>query len=258
MADDRRRHAAIDPPHLGDESMPISLLMLARAKRAQIHAAPIGYLATGEHRLTSAALAALIAGGVGATLIAGLTISDIVRPVAQPTHIYNIPVPPRVEPDQPKPTSAQPDHARTAPPTHVDTSTAVVDLGGPQSVDVGPIGPPTRVDIDLPTGGGGTITPVHEPVLRNPHRDPRFARDFQPPYPVAMEREGREGRCPVRVAINASGRVTNVSDLGCDDPAFFRATERQALSRWRFTPATRDGEPIESSLDQTVVFQIPR
>jgi periplasmic protein TonB len=50
--------------------------------------------------------------------------------------------------------------------------------------------------------------------------------------------------------VKAVERVTAASD------GLFEATRRQALSRWRFRPATRDGAAVESWKAMTVRFEL--
>ena len=80
--------------------------------------------------------------------------------------------------------------------------------------------------------------------------------DLQPPYPASEERAQRGGTVQIRVTIGANGRVTGVQRLSATSDAFWRATERQALSRWRFRPATVDGRPVEATRVMTVTFRI--
>jgi protein TonB len=94
------------------------------------------------------------------------------------------------------------------------------------------------------------------PVFRAALRDTRFARDFQPDYPVAKLRLEIEGSATVRVLIGTDGRVRQVQILKATDPDFARATEKQALKAWRFKPATRDGIPVEDWQTLTVRFDI--
>lgn len=108
--------------------------------------------------------------------------------------------------------------------------------------------------------GEGTITPpradpIPVPVLTDPV-PLAGGRDFQPAYPPQLLRTGVEGNVVVRVQVGADGRVKQVAILSADDPLFADATERQALRKWRFRPATRDGAPIESWKQMTVRFQI--
>lgn len=76
-------------------------------------------------------------------------------------------------------------------------------------------------------------------------------------YPDASRRAGEEGAMSVRVAIGADGRVT-----GCEVTAstgFPRLDARAcqvAMRRWRFTPASEDGRPVESSMEKRVVWRL--
>ena len=94
------------------------------------------------------------------------------------------------------------------------------------------------------------------PVLVEAAPDPRFARDFQPPYPPAKQRLGEEGRVVLRVLVGTDGRVKATEILASDDDAFSTVTVRQALGRWRFRPATRDGVAVETWRTLTVRFEM--
>ena len=94
------------------------------------------------------------------------------------------------------------------------------------------------------------------PVFNAAERDARFARSFQPDYPVGMLRQEIEGSVTVRVLIGSDGRVRQVQILRAADPDFAKSTERQALKAWRFKPATRDGKPVEDWQTLTVRFDI--
>jgi len=126
-------------------------------------------------------------------------------------------------------------------------------------------GPPTdRFDprpatSDLGTGGGtGVIPPLERPRPEPVRTEALFSRgvEQQPPYPVSEIREGREGSVRVQVRIGTDGRVKAISRLSATSDAFWRATERHALARWRFRPATEDGRAVESSKTLTVHFRL--
>ncbi|MEG3088846.1 energy transducer TonB [Sphingomonas sp. PB4P5] len=108
------------------------------------------------------------------------------------------------------------------------------------------------------TGGTGTIEPPyvapHVPVLVGARPDARFARAFQPAYPPGERRAEREGRVTVRVLIGVDGRVKQVELVSAASEAFFDATRQQALDKWRFTPATKDGVPQEAWRTMSVSF----
>lgn len=115
----------------------------------------------------------------------------------------------------------------------------------------------------LSNGNGGgmdstldTKTVTHEPILVGAVPDPKRLTDFQPSYPSAMIRAQMEGFATVRVHINEAGRVETVELIDTNDSAFWKATREQALKRWRFRPATRDGVAIPSDRVMTVRFRL--
>lgn len=96
-----------------------------------------------------------------------------------------------------------------------------------------------------------------EPVLPSIRREAQLlSGDLQPPYPRSQELAQRGGSVRVRVHVGTDGRVIRVERLDATNDAFWRATERQALDRWRFRPATLDGRPVETSKVMTVTFRI--
>jgi protein TonB len=240
-------------------ALPLMLLTagLGRSRQPSIADARYGYQPTGRHETTAATLTALVTAGVGLSLATALVMPDVIKKVSEPFEGTAIPL------TQPKPTPPEPQTDPRTPQSENHITTVVSPLPPVTGespvvpytpVDLGPVGP-----IPGPTADPGPIAdplPPHVPVWREATRHPRFVDRFQPPYPSAMQREGVEGSCPVSVTINAIGRVTSVRDMGCSDPAFFRATERQALSQWRFVPATRDGEAAETTQTLTVRFRI--
>ena len=126
-----------------------------------------------------------------------------------------------------------------------------------------PVGPQVGTQ---PSGGdtGPTVIadpapprdPPAPPVRRGAEIDPRFASALQPQYPASEQRAGRTGTVVIRVTIGADGRVRAAERVSATSDAFWAAAERQALSRWRFRPATVDGRPVESSRVMTIHFRI--
>ena len=96
------------------------------------------------------------------------------------------------------------------------------------------------------------------PVRIEAQLDPRFASALQPQYPASEQRAQNSGTVRIRVTIGTDGRVRAVERVSATSDAFCAAAERQALSRWRFRPATVDGRPVESIKVMTVHFRIAR
>ena len=174
----------------------------------------------------------------------------------KPTIIFDVPAPvpePEPQPDPPRDqpqTRQQPTRIETVPPI-VDTPIAGPTVPDPPLPPLPPIGevgpetlPPTRLE------------PPPAPIRIAAVIDPRYSGDLQPPYPPSEERAQRGGRVRVRVTIGADGRVRAIERLSATSEAFWLATERHALARWRFRPATLDGRPVESSKTMNVYFRI--
>ena len=170
-----------------------------------------------------------------------------------PFTTYDVPETSPPPPEKPKPetdskirprASTQP---TTVPDRVIDTPTggfrATADDHPASDTGAGPITPPY-------------IPPVPDPVLTEASIDPRALAAFQPDYPGAMIRQGMEGKVTVRVTIGPDGRVIDIERLSATDDAFWLATQRHALRKWRFRPATRDGVAIGSTRILTVHFRL--
>lgn len=214
-------------------------------------AASSGYRATGRSPIGIGGAMAVHALVIGAwLLIPREAIDTMFDP--PPLNTVNIPLPP--PPDPVEPTSDQPVRTR---PTRQSPATAdpLVRLPRGDMVIAGKTDPGTDIDpgptIILPPAD-----PPRSPVLVGATIDPRALAAFQPDYPGAMVRLGMEGTVKVRVTINAEGRVTAIEKISASDQAFWLATERHALRRWRFRPATRDGVAIASAREMTIRFTL--
>ena len=212
-----------------------------------------------QKRASPASLAIVIAlhgAALTALLLAKGPVVEWVKP--RPTVIYDVPQPPppaEIEPkQQPEPRPEPPQHRST-----IDFVPPIVETPprGPV-VEYVPL-PPPALDLTPP---GNVIIPEPPkadppaPVRREAEIDPRYAQDLQPPYPASEERAEREGSVRIRITIGADGRVMAAERLSATSDSFWRATERQALSRWRFRPATVDGRPVESRKEMTVHFRL--
>jgi len=81
---------------------------------------------------------------------------------------------------------------------------------------------------------------------------PTATRKVDPAYPLQLMRENVEGTVIVYAVIHANGSVGSVRILrGIDDRIDPFAS--QAISQWRFRPATKNGAPV----DVEATFLIP-
>lgn len=79
-----------------------------------------------------------------------------------------------------------------------------------------------------------------------------------PQTPIESAGTGLAPEVTVRVRLDVRGRVSQVEVLKIQpsssyDELFERET-RETVLRWRYAPATRDGQPVEATLQWTVLF----
>lgn len=119
-------------------------------------------------------------------------------------------------------------------------------------------------DIKLGAGSSGTANEIPieaikiapDPVIVGARLNSRYAGQFQPAYPVGQLRIEREGEVSVRVLVGTDGRVKRIELIDSPHVDFWSATREQALKKWRFTAATKDGKSIESWMTVKVRFEI--
>ena len=162
--------------------------------------------------------------------------------------------PPPLDPPKPKPLPRLLDPQPVAPTPLVHPSATPEPTFTVTPIPLGPIGPPTPGPLASASPTAAPTAPVPLPVLVDASVDPRYAAALQPPYPAEERRAEHEGRVVVRVLIGVDGRVKQVERKSADSDAFYRETERQALTKWRFRPATRDGIPVEAWRTMAIRF----
>ncbi len=202
-------------------------------------------------------VAALFAVGLPAALVVAVALSPMIvetLPESEPQVWKPITL------EKPKPPEPQPDTKLQDQPTK--TVIAATDSPLPPVSQDPPVGQTDEPYIPpVNTGTGTTVPQVIDPPVQPPklvlaRLDERYAGLFQPDYPARAQREGIEGVAVVRVLIGTDGRVKAVELVSTDDPAFFEATKRRALTKWRFKAATRGGVPEESWKEMRVRFEI--
>lgn len=200
----------------------------------------------------------LVNGAIIAGVLLFLAPTFVVKPKDPPLVIGTIEEPAPPPPiDEPKPrtdprVSTEPPIVTPIPRIESDTTdkfeTTTILPSDPPGTGAAEGSGPTTVIADPPV-------PPLAPLV-NASQDPRFARDFQPQYPPSELRAQRDGQVAVRVLIGVDGRVKAIEQVRATSSAFFEATRRQALAKWRFKPANRGGVPEESWKNMTVSFRL--
>lgn len=124
--------------------------------------------------------------------------------------------------------------------------------------------PMDQMQTNRPTGGPGISTPQIETGVTGglgmgtmQEGDPVPVAAIPPQYPRDALMQGIEGWVRVEFIIEADGSVSNprVVDAHPRRGIFDREAVR-AISRWRFRPRVRDGEPEPSRAGYTIEFSM--
>ena len=194
----------------------------------------------------SMALALGLTVGPIAALVMGLQITHVIHH-PRGVDIFNVP------PDSPPPPPDPKPQPKTKAPATEQIYVPLVPETPPvpqTPIDLTPKfppSPPMGTEIGKAPDPGPVLTPavVAKPVTVDAFIDPRYQNLLQPPYPPEEQRAGNSGRVVLRVLVGTDGRVKQVEKVSAASDAFFAAAQRQALGKWRFKPATKDGVPIE-------------
>jgi len=79
-----------------------------------------------------------------------------------------------------------------------------------------------------------------------------------PKYPSLAKRKGIERDIYITFTIDKNGYVRDIQYEGKGKVSYFRGSIRSALQKWRFTPATYNNQPIESTMSKIFSFSLTK
>ncbi len=173
------------------------------------------------------------------------------------------PVAPTQETVQPKAEEIAEDIPKAAeaesPSVPADAPTTLLSSGGPATSDGPGIGNGPISGFDGPSNGSDISGPGV--VSDQPYKltaaiaRPVLLTRVEPVYPEAARRIHLAGTVILQTVIDENGRVTNVEVIkglgfGLQQAAI------DAVSRWRFEPATMNGRPVKVFFNLTVQFSL--
>jgi len=140
------------------------------------------------------------------------------------------------------------------PPAH-DSDEVPPALAPADTVPAGPIFP----DPPLPTLGKDDSTQTaHEKVYRVVGGDikaPRAIYDPEPEYTEKARKEHKEGTVLIRMVVGSDGTPRDVKiyrSLSAD----LDESAMNAVKQWKFSPGTKDGEPVAIQLIVEISFHL--
>lgn len=86
---------------------------------------------------------------------------------------------------------------------------------------------------------------------------PRAVRTPPPDYPEALGCEGIGGRVDLRITITPQGGVGTVALQRSSGQPLLDEAAIAAVRTWEFTPATRGGRPVQSTIAVPMSFNPP-
>jgi protein TonB len=94
------------------------------------------------------------------------------------------------------------------------------------------------------------------PALVQAHVDADYLDNPKPVYPQASRRAGEQGTVSLRVHVSVEGRVLAVETARSSNFPRLDDAARDTVSRWRFIPARRGENAVDSWVVVPVTFQL--
>ena len=146
-----------------------------------------------------------------------------------------------------------------------EPSIALVRVSAPRPSFVSPVALETPKSRTLSLGEPPTVR-VGDTQLGPPAdllgNDGRFraaegdSGNLPPPYPRAAGARRQQGAVLARMHVDATGQVVQVEVLKSSGAPILDRAAHDALAKWHFTPALRDGEPVADVVDLNINFRL--
>lgn len=114
---------------------------------------------------------------------------------------------------------------------------------------------PEDSDLDIGADAGLGDRNIEAEVSVEVDQNPRVLRKVDPEYPEAAKRANREAVVFVEFTVDVDGKATDIKVV---DPKGFGFDEAaiEAIKKWRFTPAKKDGVSVPKRVRQPIRFNL--
>ena len=85
---------------------------------------------------------------------------------------------------------------------------------------------------------------------------PRYRENPPPKYPRRAKRKAIQGTVRLFVRVDSTGGVAGVKVAKSSGFDLLDRSALEAVKRWRFDPATRNGRPVESRVEIPIEFRL--
>lgn len=97
---------------------------------------------------------------------------------------------------------------------------------------------------------------AHSPVTTEAGFTADYLHNPAPVYPPSSRRNGEEGRVLLRVRVSAAGQAEAVDVQHGSGFSRLDDAAREAVANWRFTPARRGAQAIDSTVIVPITFRL--
>lgn len=218
-------------------------------------------------------IVALIHVLLGFAFVTGFA-NEFIKKTSQDLDVFEVEEPPPPEEEPPPPEEVEPVapevvtppaivKANQPPPPPMRTQTEQNQAPfnpDPPRAEPRPATPPPAPRVQCPDGSSvpaGTACPSPPAAPPTPPRL-RSGTISNDDYPASAIRAQAQGTTRMSLQIGADGRVTSCSVTGSSGNSSLDSTAcNLAQRRYRFNPATRNGQPVASTYSQSVRWQLP-
>lgn len=151
----------------------------------------------------------------------------------------------------PKPAAASP---RNAPPRLLPQP--VLSTQAPEAPSRFTVAPQPPAPPPAPLAAAVAPAPIAAPALVSARFDADYLHNPKPVYPAFSRRNGEEGKVLLRVKVSAEGAALELDIKQSSGFPRLDNAAREAVAKWRFVPARRGEEAIESWVTVPLTFAL--
>jgi protein TonB len=185
-----------------------------------------------------------------------LPVADVPPPVAKPEPPKPI-VPPKPVPPPPKPIVKPKPVVKPKPKPVMPKTEPVYIPVAEKPMPPAPPSPPAPVPVKAappsPPAPVKAAPPAPKPSTQ---ASANYGYNPKPKYPSVARSRGWEGTVRLQVHVSPDGEATGVSVVQSSGYDVLDDAAVSAVEGWRFHPATRDGEPVASTVTVPINFKL--
>lgn len=151
----------------------------------------------------------------------------------------------------PKPV-AKPQPVREKPHPVPAPKAPISPLEATHSEIVAPAAPVAAPVVSPPTPPSPPVSETLTPA----RFDADYLRNPAPPYPPIAKRMGEEGKVVLRVSVNPQGSADSVEIRTSSGSARLDESAQKTVRNWKFIPAKRGDQPVQSSVLVPIIFKL--